>query len=221
MARKRQKPMPFSSGLNSGCWVVLYCFRVVAMNQCLEPAGCVLSTVNMDTQKEATLCRHTEPHANHSGSFWDTHSGRHRNLVCLQFSLWRMCDVAVPIALSAKIGVAMAVRSLALRDGWSGVVLDNPLLVALMVWYSVWKSMPRCVKRLEKISPKWSCERFHEAVIISIFTITVNVKGVVRSDEPPENYHLNLQLASALQSSIASFSLLSRLYCFQMSDNAP
>jgi len=36
----------------------------------------------------------------------------------------------------------------------------------------------------------------------------MTVKGFTRSDEPTENYHLNLQLPSALRSFIVNFSSL-------------
>lgn len=107
VARQRQKPEPFSSGLNSGGWVVLYGFRVVAMNQRLEPAGCVLSIVNMSTQKEATLCSHTEQREHHSqrSLLRSTQWATHETLPASSSASGRSCcDVAVPTALSAKIG---------------------------------------------------------------------------------------------------------------------
>lgn len=47
------------------------------MNGWLEPAGRVLHTVNMASQKEATHCRHTMPHANHNSAASGV-SGIHR-----------------------------------------------------------------------------------------------------------------------------------------------
>ncbi len=45
-----------------------------------------------------------------------------------------------------------------------------------------------------------------------VFSQCDNVKGVARSDEPTENYHLNLQLPSTLPSFIVSFSSLARSF---------
>lgn len=145
LSKQSQKPELSSSGVNAGCEWLLGLFLIQSCdNESLVGTcwPCSPHCKHDHTERGRALQAHNaacQSQQRSQQSFWDTQSGRHGNLVCLQFSAWRMCDVAIPITLSAKRkGVAMDVRSKALDDGGAGVVLDKPpssvKLVEIFLW---------------------------------------------------------------------------------------